>query len=194
MLKVSETIAQACVSNEVISSNEKGIVAFGIKYLIFFIANMLIPISLGIAFGSLLSVIVCLSLFFSIRRYAGGHHAKTQLRCFIVSQFLNLSVILFFFFSDLWNKEILLGITICSFFLIFRYAPLEAPNNQLSDKQRQIYRKKSIIISLLTLITSLTVYVIPIIGYACIYALYMSSFLMLMELVKRMKFKEARRN
>ena len=85
-----------------------------------------------------------------LRQFIGGYHAKTHIGCMGI-----LAVVLTIFIYVISTYEyfsFVITVTSCitSGILVFRYAPAEHPNNPLSDKNKIILRKKSII-SLLAL-------------------------------------------
>lgn len=77
-----------------------------------------------------------------LRRYAGGFHAKTPVRCYIYSSTMVLLALLVL--KHMFNS---ICISICMFgvgiFIIFLYSPVEDKNKPLNAIERLVYQKKA---------------------------------------------------
>ena len=101
-----------------------------------------ITILLGGIFGSLYQSIEFLIVFCLLRRYAGGYHADSRRRCYLIS-FLAV------FFSLLCIKYVECSKIFCFFLqttcllIMFFISPVENKNRKLEDCELIKYRRKT---------------------------------------------------
>ncbi|UKI23011.1 MAG: accessory gene regulator B family protein [Anaerotruncus sp.] len=103
------------------------------------------------------SVIFLCSFFQSIRRYAGGYHAKTETKCEILS---TISIALCVFvvkITRVYDIKIFFYLFLSCIFttLVFILCPLDTPEKKLTKKEKKHFRKISWIILtfILTVVT-----------------------------------------
>ena len=82
--------------NNSIMQDEAEIYEFGIKQMLNVCLNVITTISIGVIMGQVLQSIVLMISFMMLRTYAGGFHASTPARCYlltIITIIVSLSVI-----------------------------------------------------------------------------------------------------
>lgn len=84
-------------------------------------------------------------MYMPLRIYAGGYHARTQLRCYISSVVLIVAVLLAIEFIP-WTNFIVITISIVSGLIIFILSPVEDMNKPLDAAEVKVYGKKTRII------------------------------------------------
>ena len=80
--------------------------------------------------------------FRSLRSYAGGYHAKTQWRCYVLTMLtimIALSIIKYFHVG----MKMSIALWLFTGTIIFLWAPVEAENKPLDEIEIQIYGKKA---------------------------------------------------
>lgn len=137
--------------------DRKEIIQYGIKSGKVFLISTLITTLIGCFFGVFFESIIFWFSFCLLRKYAGGYHADTEKRCYLIS-FIIVNI------SLLSIKKIVLDImwgilteTII-LFIIFFLAPIETENHCLDEDEKRKYaiKTKFIILNLyLVFITSL---------------------------------------
>lgn len=117
-----------------------------LSQLMFFIFTSI----LGLILGCFVESIIFYIAFQFIRRYAGGYHASTEMRCEIMSS-LSLAVcIVVIRLSKIYDfQTVLLFITIISATCILFLCPLDTPEKPLTDKEFKYFRKISWLILLI---------------------------------------------
>lgn len=90
--------------------------------------------------NSILASIVFLIFFFLIRKFAGGYHADTYLRCHIIS-WVNqiLMVLLYKMLPTIFLKPLTLFFILTGTIFIFLFAPVENKSKPLSVKEKEKY-------------------------------------------------------
>ena len=104
---------------------------------------------LGIILNAFLQSIIFFVSFFLIRQFAGGYHAKNELRCEIVTTLSILACIVIIRITKSLSfdiKIILLIISMVSVACISFLCPLDSSKKPLTDKEIKYFRKISFII------------------------------------------------
>lgn len=130
------------IRNDIVQSNEREIIEFGIQEGKWMLLNIIVTIVLGIVFGVFWQGLVFLGLFILLRSYAGGYHADTRARCYIFS--LSIISISFFLIKHLeWTRQGYLLAAILSGILIFLLAPVANESKSLDAIEIRVYKKKT---------------------------------------------------
>ena len=139
--KIAEKITDKYARENLFKEEDKEIYVFGLNQMITYITNMFTILILGIIFGEVFESIVYTVTFMLLRTYAGGYHAPTPRKCYlvtIIALLLTLSIIKWFEMSDV----ICLIIIIISGMIILFLAPVSCENKELDSVEKVIYRKK----------------------------------------------------
>ena len=111
---------------------------------------LFISIAFGIVFSCFFESLVFYLAFQFIRRYAGGYHASTEIRCDIMSTTSILICIMVIWLAKTYEFEMLLLLSaIISAVIIFIFCPLDTPEKPLSKKEVKYFRKISWLILLI---------------------------------------------
>lgn len=125
------------------SEEEKNeIITYGIARGKVICAGIAVTLAAGWILGVFLQSVVFLISFCAVRRYAGGYHADSQVRCYIISFII---VVL-----SLWSiREMDISNTVCIFIqtvnllVIFLLSPVETGNRQLDEYEKKTYGAKT---------------------------------------------------
>ena len=83
--------------------------------------------------------------FVPIRKFAGGYHASTHVRCYIISTLVFLCCALTSIYISFSNLA-LLAISIITWLVVFAFSPVAANNKPLKKMQRIRNRRISLLI------------------------------------------------
>ncbi len=148
---LTEILMQPIIKNGNYETKDKNIIKYGIE--------LMVTSFIGIFWMIIMSFVICKPtawVFFllgiaPIRTYAGGFHAKTHFRCYLISTVV-------FVVSLLVVKASVLGIKTIFFMELFAVviivlmAPMEANNKPLKAETKRKNRKKCLIIAFVGLI------------------------------------------
>lgn len=153
---ISSKAARYLCSNE-IDTDALELYEYAIYVVLSSIFHITTIVVLGVFFNMIIESVGFYFSFISIRKFAGGYHAKTPTRCYlfsIVSCIVSFYLIIFF---ENMNGGVIMIIAIQLFciFLIFMISPLDTDNNPLNQNEKKVYRKKASIISLGVFLLSL---------------------------------------
>ena len=119
--------------------------------------HMATVIVLGLVFNLLTESLVFYLSFIVIRKFAGGYHAKTPVRCYLFSFASNIIILcLVKWLSSITTLFIFIFIIfelLCAV-LILLISPLDTENNPLTGQEKKMYRMLTSIITILIFIIS----------------------------------------
>ena len=143
-IKIASQIADRLEEVGIIDSENKSLYSYGLRQGFTIILNLTTTIVLGCIFDKILQAILFTALYMPLRRFAGGYHAKTAMRCYINSTLLITLVLLLSQFLEphFW---ILIILSVLSSVTVALLSPVEDSHKPLDDTERSVYRKKAII-------------------------------------------------
>lgn len=134
--------------NGLVDDSNREIITFGLTKMISTALMLMFTIVLSVLMGDFLVGILFETSFIMLRRYAGGYHAKTQKMCMVMTYLSTLLCVAMIFYVPV-NMHFA-GVLVALFNIeIFCRAPIESENKPLNLIEKKIYRRKSIIITLL---------------------------------------------
>lgn len=145
--KLSGNIAEQLIENGTIDSKDKDIYTYGIEQTFVIFMNLVTTLLIALCFGMLWQSIVFMAIYLPLRSFAGGYHASTVLRCYLVGIFL---CIIFLLLSKYIPSvdNIIIAITLLASIIIFILAPVETSNKPLDQQELSVYKKRTRIILL----------------------------------------------
>lgn len=186
--KLSAYLTEKMLSNGTISKDDKELYIYGLFMLISHLMFLIITCIFGLVLGCVFESIIFYVSFQFIRKYAGGYHASTEIRCEIFSILSILACIVVIKLSKTYDfQTVLLLITTFSAVCIFIFCPLDTPEKPLSNKELKYFKK----ISWLILFTITALIVVSYIfewGYifsSCCMSLILESILLFAGKIKK---------
>ena len=89
------------------------------------------------------SSLIPLSLTISLRKYAGGYHADTQNRCYVISTaIIAVALLAIRYMSDGSDNEIFILLQSLNFILLYFLVPVDNKNHRLEYWEKEKYGKK----------------------------------------------------
>lgn len=137
---VSEKIVNELIENGIIIPDDKELYRYGLQQGITIILNILITILIGLAFKMVWQSMIFMLAYIPLRSFAGGFHAKTQLRCHILSIALIIMALLGIRIIQ-WTNLLMLFVVFLASSIIILLAPMESNNKSLNQKERIVFKK-----------------------------------------------------
>lgn len=152
--KLSNHLVDRLERSETIPTDELEVYSYGFFILISHIVYFIICLIFGLLFKCVVESLVFLTLFHSIRKYAGGYHAKTEVRCEIISTLSIVFCIIMIRLALLYDFRMAIIISvIISDTVILMLCPLDSPEKPLTNEETRHYRGLSwIILTIISLI------------------------------------------
>lgn len=151
---MSEKICKYLLSINVISQELFDIYIYGMELLLSFIINTVIILLIGIVSGKILPTLIFLILFVAVRRFTGGFHANTYLKCKIITVGTYIAVLCL---SSLYYPPTVIKMLcyLAGILLIALFGPIENPNKPLDDNEKKLYKILSLIVFVILALLSL---------------------------------------
>ena len=130
------------IANKIITPEDKVLYTYGFHQAVVIIANIATTVFVGFIFDMVWQSIVFMLAYIPLRSYAGGYHAKTQLRCYIYSVLLISKVLLLVKFIP-WTNPVTIGLLLISYLIIFILAPVEDSNKPLDKDEAIVYKRRT---------------------------------------------------
>ena len=143
--KLSERIANRLISKKVIDSEEKEIYQYGMYYMLLSLNNVITILIIGDVLDMLWQCLLFTFSFMVIRTYAGGYHASTQRKCYLLTVSIIIATLLVIKYVEINNYICFMLLSVSSG-IILMLSPVESKNKPLDDIEIIIYRKKTIIV------------------------------------------------
>lgn len=159
MLKMlSKKVAKWCCRSS--SQDNYDIAVYGIEILLDTITKFFALTVIALLSGSLTEMLISVSIFSSLRFFAGGKHMMSSLGCFLSMFFIYLFTVLVTWLTNLHSvflpDFVLLPLLLLLIVLTVLYAPAPSINNPITDKI--ILHKKKIGAVILTCIFCIAIY------------------------------------
>lgn len=136
-----------------VSEEEAPVVLYGMKLLFMTLVEFISVILLAVWCENLLEGLCFLLGFCPLRLYAGGYHAKTPIRCFIMTLAVYMVFSLLLVIIPVGRYQFIELITgIITFFVVVRLAPIIHENRIIDSCEIERYRRLSIQICLSDLV------------------------------------------
>lgn len=151
--RLSRSIVNWQISKKIIISEQSALYFYAYEILMNQTINILIAILIAFVLRATMPVFVFFVSYLPLRAYCGGHHAKTNGGCAIVSAIL---IVIVCCLEKIIPGELAFFLSPICFVIsgasIFVYAPVSSINKPLDELETRHYRKKSIIIWLMQVI------------------------------------------
>lgn len=143
--KWAERITNRLLKKQIIEQESVDIYKYGVYQLLTNLMNAITTILLGLVFGEVLISIIFVLAFMVLRIYAGGYHASTAFRCYLLTVGAITLTLLATKYIELPTGAILV-LLILSSSTIVMLAPVENRNKGLDNIEQVIYQKRALIV------------------------------------------------
>lgn len=143
------------IRKKIIAGEQSDIFIYGFEIFYSTLFSSLGIIVLAIIFNSWTNGVLFLLYFMPIRIFAGGYHASTYRRCFILTNAVFLITIVFANILFYFNFAIKFVILLVSIVYIVKHAPIENVNAPLSSYKRiknMVYAKRCLFIECVSMV------------------------------------------
>ena len=185
--RIASGVVEKLTDSTIISDSEKELYQYGFFILISQILYFIITIIMGILLDIVsLSVVFYISFQF-IRRYAGGIHASSELKCEIISTTSIIICLLCVKSNVMFDMQIpTLILTLFASIVIFILCPLDTPEKPLAKEELRYIRKISLIVLAIMLSISIIAIVISLtIAYPICFSIILESIFLVAGKIKR---------
>lgn len=189
MEKFSSKLIEFFVSNDLIKNEDKEIYKYAVNIILSSLIHIATVMIIGLCFNLFIESLVFYFSFIAIRKFAGGYHAKTPVRCYLFSFASNIIILcLVKWLSSINTLFIFIFIIfeLLCVVLILLISPLDTENNPLTGQEKKMYRMLTSIITILIFIISSLCFFMGYrnIGSSMICGVVMSALVLLMRKIQ----------
>lgn len=148
--KISQKITEKFVTLGIISNDDYEVYKYGFELLVALLLTTITIILISLFIDRFVETILYLVGFFSVRLICGGYHAKHHYTCFMTTTFTYFLFLLLniCFYSKPYFNLVTGFMTIVSAILIIAFAPVEHPDNPMTEYRKNRNRLLSLLLSL----------------------------------------------
>ena len=152
--KTAKQLVVHLEENRIIKSDDRELYVYGFNQGLTILLNLVTTLGIGLLFDSTVQLVVFMVAYIPLRSYAGGYHARTPLKCYMISiiMLIAVSICLRCIVLNHWWYWILV---VLSIILIVFLSPVEDKNNPLDEIEATVYRKRAIIITMVEVVLSI---------------------------------------
>lgn len=152
--RIAIKIVKRLINSSVISESEQELYLYGCFVLISQVLYFILTIIIGILLDIVLESIIFYLAFQFIRRYAGGIHASSELKCEIATTISIFACLLSAKLCETYGvQNPTLILTVMAAIVVFVLCPLDTPEKPLTKEENRYFRKIARIILLLIIVT-----------------------------------------
>lgn len=154
---LARIVTEFFIRYDVVDKNDQDVYQYGNEIVISTLIDFFILFLLAFLFHDFITVFSFWLVFFVLRKFGGGYHADTYLKCKIVFS-INIFAVLILvnYFNYIYNIYLFALLTLFSCSLIFLLSPIKNENKLLSQKEIKCNSVKckciSVLISILTIV------------------------------------------
>lgn len=133
------------METQTFSKKEKEeIIRYGLDRIKSTCTMTLVTLLMGCVFQVIFQSIIFLVCFIVLRKYAGGYHADTQNRCYVISTvIIAVALLAICYMSDGSDNEIFILLQSLNFILLYFLVPVDNKNHRLEQWEKEKYGKKA---------------------------------------------------
>ena len=159
MKGISIKISSFLCENNIVEKDKQELYTYALEIFLSSTLHIFTTLFIGFICGMPLESLTMYLVFSLVRRYAGGFHAKTPLRCYLTSvAAIILMLILIKVFTKLENDMVFYVTLTISNLTIWIASPIESTNKKLSYKEKKVFKGVSIALSSIITVLAVMVY------------------------------------
>ena len=187
MLKTkSLNLARTLAEKNIINIEDIEIVAHGIIIGVRLCINTLLTFLLGMLLDMAFESIFFIIMFSAVRSYAGGFHFKKPVYCYIMSSAVIILALVIAKNVLIYNIGLLnILLMLISMTILVCFAPIETASKPLDDKEKTIFRKRTIRNSIIELLFAIVLFAsnLKIYSFIIVLAITLSAILVVIQLI-----------
>ena len=154
MRSLSEHFVSSLIAHDLIQKEERELYEYGFRQGGMLAFNMITTIVIGMVFGMVVESMIFLLTYIPLRSYSGGYHARTPVRCYMLSVAV-VALALVVIRLQIWTWFAVIAAVSASSVIIFLLSPMEAANKPLDQLERRVYQRHTYMILFVLAVSTL---------------------------------------
>ena len=149
MERLSRNLTNWLLNQNIIADDKKEVHKTGIELILADIINFCLILIIGIMMKEFSAACIYLLLFWTLRRFSGGYHAKSYVVCRAVT--VGIYIVIALISKFLISNYVLISgvLNIITLITIIVFAPIRHPNKELTIKEIQANKLFAVITTLI---------------------------------------------
>lgn len=154
---IAKSLTSRAVKNGAVEQKNSDIYTYGAELMISSVLGVLVALLLSFITGAVLEGAVFIAVFAWLRRYTGGHHADSYVKCIgIFTALIVVALSLIFYTPDSILVMLTIFIAALSLLIVYFIAPVGHKNKPIKTDKKVSLRRKSLALSSVVSITAVT--------------------------------------
>lgn len=185
LARLAGKIGNNLVHSGVIKEEDAEIYIYGINQILTSVLNVSSALIIGLIFGVFPEIAVFMAAYIPLRSFAGGHHAKTPLSCYVFSVIMLIVVSIGLKYLHLADW-VYYAVFVAATLVVLVLSPVEDRNKPLAEIEQKVYKKRTMNIAAAEVMVCLA---LKFVGYdnlfvAVVYSFVVLSFMLVAGKVK----------
>ena len=192
IVSLSESITKKMITKYNLKEIDEDIYSYGMFMFLSFSIFLLLTVFIGTFLNCLIESLVFYFSFQSLRKYCGGYHADTSVKCEIITTIICILSVLSIKAVKLWEVvNPFFTIAILFSVIIFILTPVDTYENPLSNQEKKSFGKigRIILLVMLSIISVTFVFEISLIVIPCCVSIVLEGVLLVAGKIKNSKRK-----
>lgn len=191
MIKLISSKAARVLCNDEKDTDNYELYEYAVYIILSSLFHIATIIALGLFFNLLVESLMFYFSFIVIRKFAGGYHAKTPVRCYVFSVISTVFILvvmkIILAVDSLLIMYGLLLLDLICVILICMLSPIDTDNNPLNNREKKVYKTISVVASITIFGVSyvLMLFSLSNIGASLIFGMFMSALVLILGAVLR---------
>lgn len=142
MVSLNEKWAHQLAMHNMIPAEDEALYSYGFRQGAVLLLNIATMLCIGWRMDMVKESMTFMLTYLPLRRMAGGYHARTQLRCYLLGIVLTISVLLAVKWLP-WKLPLCSVLLLVSSGIIIWLAPVEDQNKPLDDVEKRQYSRET---------------------------------------------------
>lgn len=141
---MTDRLLEQMVKWNIIRSEDEEIYRFGLEGLLLKSVHYMSYLFIAVLFREMVPFLLFFTAFLLLRKNAGGYHAKTRRRCYIISCATVICVLTAIQMISKWTNaaNIAVGLILTADMIVCMEAPVENKNRLLDEEEKKFFRKR----------------------------------------------------
>ncbi len=146
--KCANVCFNAVLGNKEMEKDEKEVYIYGFEIILSTVSSFLFMFLFSLLIGRPLYALIFFAIFYVLRLYCGGFHAKTYFKCFVATNSLFILLVVLTQVVSLFNIDFILPyLLLISYLVIIMFSPIKNINHPCSKKTMNKNKIKAILIA-----------------------------------------------
>lgn len=144
--KISVKIADNLVESQHVQGSEREVYIYGLETFMVHFINFLSTLVLALFMRQAWEYLVFSFLFMPLRSNAGGYHASSPLRCYLLSTGITVAALLLVRYLPVLNHAWGIFLLLAAALVVLMLVPVGTPNKPLDPEEKKVYGYRARII------------------------------------------------